>query len=174
MRTSRRAAAGALTCGPGNNSEASLFFNVLWLVEDGTGALHIFLCRFAGYGNHRRMRSLLLGIDSGTQSTKVLVVDARNGNVLAEAAQKYGLIPNLPTGAKEQHPETWRDAMAKAICAALKNARASASEVKAIGVSGQQHGFVPMDKNGEVIRPAKLWCDTSTAAECEEITAKLG
>ncbi len=120
------------------------------------------------------MRTLLLGIDSGTQSTKVLVVDARNGRVLAEAAQKYGLIPNLPTGAKEQHPEIWRNAMVKAIRLALKSAKASASEVKAIGVSGQQHGFVPLDKNGAVIRPAKLWCDTSTAAECEEITSKLG
>src|SRR5205823_11809424 len=44
----------------------------------------------------------------------------------------------------------------------------------AIGVSGQQHGFVPLDKAGQVIRPAKLWCDTSTAEECEEITASLG
>ena len=41
-------------------------------------------------------------------------------------------------------------------------------------MSGQQHGFVPLDKEGEVIRPAKLWCDTSTAAECELITRKLG
>ena len=57
---------------------------------------------------------------------------------------------------------------------ALRQAKASAAEVKAIGVSGQQHGFVPLDKDGEVIRPAKLWCDTSTAAECEEITEKLG
>ena len=47
-------------------------------------------------------------------------------------------------------------------------------EVKAIGVSGQQHGFVPLDAKGEVIRPAKLWCDTSTTAECDIITEKLG
>ena len=47
-------------------------------------------------------------------------------------------------------------------------------EVLGIGVSGQQHGFVPMDKHGEVIRPAKLWCDTSTAKECEEIMERLG
>src|SRR2546426_5542396 len=52
------------------------------------------------------MRTLLLGIDSGTQSTKVLVVDARDGKVLASAAQEYDLIPNLPPGAKEQHPHT--------------------------------------------------------------------
>src|ERR1035438_4839526 len=120
------------------------------------------------------MRTLLLGIDSGTQSTKVLVMDARDGKVLASAAKEYGLIPNLPPGAKEQHPHTWRDATAGAIRHALRQAKAVAAEVKAIGVSGQQHGFVPLDKEGEVIRPAKLWCDTSTAAECEEITEKLG
>ena len=120
------------------------------------------------------MRTLLLGIDSGTQSTKVLVVDARDGKVIASAAQEYELIPNLPPGAKEQHPHTWRDAAAGAIRRALRRAKAVAAEVKAIGVSGQQHGFVPLDKAGEVIRPAKLWCDTSTVPECEEITEKLG
>jgi xylulokinase len=120
------------------------------------------------------MRTLLLGIDSGTQSTKVLVVDARDGKVIASAAQEYELIPNLPPGAKEQHPHTWRDATAGAIRRALLQAKAVAAEVKAIGVSGQQHGFVPLDKAGAVIRPAKLWCDTSTAPECEEITETLG
>ena len=120
------------------------------------------------------MRTLLLGIDSGTQSTKVLVVDAKNGKVLSSSSQGYDLISNLPPGAKEQHPHTWRDAAARGIKQALKVAKASAAEVKAIGVSGQQHGFVPLDKNGGVIRPAKLWCDTSTAAECEEIMARVG
>jgi xylulokinase len=120
------------------------------------------------------MRTLLIGIDSGTQSTKALVVDARDGKVLGAASQTYELIPNLPPGAKEQHPHIWRDAAAAAIRTALRQARAVAAEVVAIGVSGQQHGFVPLDKDGEVIRPAKLWCDTSTAAECEEITEKLG
>jgi len=57
---------------------------------------------------------------------------------------------------------------------ALRQAKANPKEVQAIGVSGQQHGFVPLDKTGEVIRPAKLWCDTSTAAECDQITAVLG
>ncbi|MEY4385672.1 MAG: hypothetical protein RLY20_955 [Verrucomicrobiota bacterium] len=120
------------------------------------------------------MRELLIGIDSGTQSTKGLVVDANTGKVLGSGSAKYDLIPNLPPGAKEQHPETWRKATATAIKAALKQAKAKAGEVKAIGVSGQQHGFVPLDKAGNVIRPAKLWCDTATSAECEAITAKLG
>src|ERR1043165_1700401 len=120
------------------------------------------------------MRSLLVGIDSGTQSTKVVIVDSKTGNVVGSGSQAYDLIQNLPPGAKEQHPHTWRDATAKSIRQALRAAKAVASEIKAIGVSGQQHGFVPLDEKGEVIRPAKLWCDTSTAAECDEITAALG
>jgi xylulokinase len=120
------------------------------------------------------MRELLIGIDSGTQSTKALVVDSRDGKVLASASQEYDLIPDLPPGAKEQHPHTWREATASAIRRALRQAKATSGEVKAIGVSGQQHGFVPLDKKGEVIRPAKLWCDTSTVAECDEITQRLG
>ena len=120
------------------------------------------------------MRELYIGIDSGTQSTKALVVNAKNGKVLGSGQRGYGLIKGLSPGAKEQHPETWKKATAAAIKAALKEAKASAAEVKGIGVSGQQHGFVPLDKNGEVIRPAKLWCDTTTGAECEAITKKLG
>src|SRR6266536_4350334 len=120
------------------------------------------------------MRTLLVGIDSGTQSTKVIVLDANSGKVLAASAEPYDLIPNLAPGAKEQHPHTWRDAAQKAVRKALALAAARPGEVKAIGVSGQQHGFVPLDKNGQVIRPAKLWCDTSTAAECDEIMAAVG
>jgi D-xylulose kinase len=120
------------------------------------------------------MRTLTLGIDSGTQSTKVLVLDAGQRKVAAAAAVAYDLIAGLPPGAKEQHPHTWRDATAKALRQALNAARAKPGEVKAIGVSGQQHGFVPLDKAGHVIRPAKLWCDTTTAAECAQLTAALG
>ena len=120
------------------------------------------------------MRELVIGIDSGTQSTKALVVDAKSGKLLGEGSRAYGLISGLPAGAKEQHPADWIDATESSIRAALKQAKATAGEVRAIGVSGQQHGFVPLDKKGEVIRPAKLWCDTSTADECEEIMSKLG
>lgn len=120
------------------------------------------------------MRSLIIGIDSGTQSTKTLVVNADTGEVLASASQSYELIPDLPVGAKEQRPDDWIKAVRETILQALKKAGAEASEVKAIGVSGQQHGFVPLDREGKVIRPAKLWCDTSTAEECAELTDKLG
>ncbi len=120
------------------------------------------------------MRTLVIGVDSGTQSTKVLVVNTRDGAVVGESSRAYGLIPNLPRGAKEQHPRIWREAASQAIKDALKQAKATAAEVAAIGVSGQQHGFVPLDAEGNVIRPAKLWCDTSTDSECSLITNKLG
>ncbi len=120
------------------------------------------------------MRELVIGIDSGTQSTKVLVIDTRTGRVLGRGAVAYGLIRGLPPGAKEQHPKTWLNAVVKATRMALRQAQAKANEIVGIGVSGQQHGFVPLDEKGEVIRPAKLWCDTSTAEECKEIMDKLG
>lgn len=119
-------------------------------------------------------RTLLIGIDSGTQSTKALVVDAKNGRVLGSASSGYSLLEGLPAGAKEQDPAVWVQALKKSVVAALKAAQADASEVVAIGVSGQQHGFVPMDATGQVIRPAKLWCDTSTISECRELTESLG
>jgi xylulokinase len=119
------------------------------------------------------MRTLVIGIDSGTQSTKALVVDAAKRKVAGSASVGYDLLPGLPPGAKEQHPHTWRDATSKAVKAALRQAKASPGEVKAIGVSGQQHGFVPLDKAGAVIRPAKLWC-TPRPRPSAEITERLG
>lgn len=120
------------------------------------------------------MRTVIIGIDSGTQSTKALVVNAMSGEVLASASAAYDLIPGLPPGAKEQNPADWIAAVRSSIQQAMVASGVSASEVVAIGVSGQQHGFVPLDQSGAVIRPAKLWCDTSTAEECAEITSALG
>ncbi len=114
-----------------------------------------------------------LGIDSGTQSTKALVVD-EEGAVVGRGASEYGLIEGLGVGHKEQHPEAWIDALKDAVRQAVGDARIDGREIAAIGVSGQQHGFVPLDERGEVIRPAKLWCDTATAAEAAEIMEKNG
>jgi xylulokinase len=117
------------------------------------------------------MPEYFLGIDAGTQSTKTLAVDAETGAVAASATAIYGLLPDLPPGHKEQHPQTWLDAADKTIREVVAKLR---GPVRGIGVSGQQHGFVPLDERGQVIRPAKLWNDTSTAAECEEIMAAVG
>src|SRR5580658_4640528 len=116
--------------------------------------------------------SLYLGVDSGTQSVKVVALDVETGKVVAEARAPHHLISGLPAGHMEQHPQEWVDAMETAIGeVALRIDRA---RVRGIGVSGQQHGFVPLDAQGRVIRPAKLWCDTSTAEECQILTRKLG
>ncbi len=120
------------------------------------------------------MRTLVVGIDSGTQSTKALVVNASTGKVLGAAAKAYGLIEGVPPGAKEQDPATWVEATQTVVRQALRKAKAKPSEVRALGVSGQQHGFVPLDREGRVIRAAKLWCDTTTESECRQLTDRVG
>ncbi len=117
---------------------------------------------------------ITLGIDCGTQSTKTLALDTDSGEVLALAAQSYELIPGLPPGYAEQDPATWIAAVDATVAQVLGKLGARRSEVRGIGVSGQQHGFVPLDIDGKVIRPAKLWCDTSTAEECDLVRAHFG
>ena len=117
---------------------------------------------------------IYLGIDCGTQSTKTIALDTDSGRIIASAAQPYEVIPGLPPGHLEQNPSTWVQAVDTTISQVLEKLGPRRSEVRGIGVSGQQHGFVPLDKNGEVIRPAKLWCDTSTTAECDLIRAHFG
>jgi xylulokinase len=117
---------------------------------------------------------IFLGIDCGTQSTKVVAMDWETGAILAEGGESYGFEPGLPEGAMEQDPAWWVSAADKGMRSVLANLGSRKSEVAGIGVSGQQHGLVVLDKNGRVLRPAKLWCDTSTTAECAEITKALG
>ena len=115
-----------------------------------------------------------IGVDSGTQGTKAVVVDGETGMVLGKSSQSYGLIGGLPASHKEQHPEDWARAMLVTIREAVEVSGVDRSKIWAIGVSGQQHGFVPIDEMGRVIRPAKLWNDTSTVEECRIITEALG
>jgi xylulokinase len=117
---------------------------------------------------------LYIGIDSGTQSTKSIVVDLASGEMLATAQQSYGLIPGLPPGHMEQDPQVWINAVDETIGTCLEQLGARRNEVRAIGVSGQQHGLVVLNSSSEVIRPAKLWCDVSTAPQCAEIIEEFG
>lgn len=117
---------------------------------------------------------LAIGFDVGTQGTKGLVVDLESSAVVARAARGYDLIEGLPAGHAEQHPATWVDAV-RAVAAELVAAPAvDPARVVGVGVSGQQHGLVVLDGLDEVVRPAKLWCDTSTAAESRELSAAFG
>lgn len=115
-----------------------------------------------------------LGIDSGTQSTKTIALDHETGEILASASAAYGLIEGLPPGHLEQEPRTWLDAVDATVAECLQKLGSRKDDVKAIGVSGQQHGFVPLDRKGKVVRPAKLWCDTSTAEQCKQFEEEFG
>lgn len=118
---------------------------------------------------------LTIGLDVGTQSTKGVVLDASKTGasaIVARASASYELLPNLPPGAAEQHPHTWRDAVRSVLGQLF--AKIDARRVRGIGVSGQQHGLVVLDERDEVIRPAKLWCDTTTEAESKAISAHAG
>jgi xylulokinase len=117
---------------------------------------------------------IYLGIDCGTQSTKTIALDADTGRIIASAAQTYDILPGLPPGHLEQHPSTWTQAVDTTIQQVLEALGTRRSEVRGIGVSGQQHGFVPLAREGKIIRAAKLWCDTSTTAECDLVRAHFG
>ena len=116
---------------------------------------------------------LFIGIDSGTQGTKGVVFSREEGRILAEAYADHQLIENTG-GRREQEPGWWIDACSTVIGTLLKESNVSSDMICAIGVSGQQHGMVPLDARGEVIRPAKLWCDTETSPQCDQIIERIG
>lgn len=123
--------------------------------------------------SNERGAGLYLGLDVGTQSTKGILLEVRSdgtGEIVARAAHAYDLIEGLPEGAAEQHPHTWRDAVKDVISQLLQGV--DRERVLGVGVSGQQHGLVVLDDQDEVIRPAKLWCDTTTVKEADAITAE--
>lgn len=115
-----------------------------------------------------------IGIDSGTQSTKSVVLDLESGKLIAEAAKSYSLIDGLPAGHLEQHPRDWTNAVDETIASCLDQIGDKRDQIKGIGISGQQHGLVVLDAHDNVIRPAKLWCDTSTIDQCEQFAAEFG
>jgi xylulokinase len=112
----------------------------------------------------------VLGIDLGTQSLKVLFYDFQRREMVATASASLELEQDA-SGRAEQRAGWWLVALRNALGDIDGTVRHS---VVSIGVSGQQHGFVPVDKAGEVLAPVKLWCDTSTQAECDAIMADFG
>src|SRR3954447_3453492 len=113
---------------------------------------------------------LVAGIDAGTQSLKVLVYDPRTQVVVASASVPLALDSGAD-GSREQAPAGWVSALRDCFAKIDPSLRA---RIVALAVSGQQHGFVPVDDAGEVLAPAKLWCDTSTSAECIQIMDAVG
>jgi xylulokinase len=116
--------------------------------------------------------SIFLGIDIGTSGTKTLAMDAE-GKILADAIATYPCYVPKPLWS-EQDPEDWWQATVKSVRKVMRKARLKAADVKAIGLSGQMHGSVFLDKRDKVVRRAILWNDQRTAAECEEIEKRAG
>ncbi len=118
-------------------------------------------------------RQRFLGIDCGTQGTKAIILDAGSGDVLGQGVASHSLISG-PDGRREQDTQQWLEAFATATRRALLAAKVDGQSILGIGVSGQQHGLVLLDEQGQVLRPAKLWCDTETTAENDRLLAHLG
>jgi xylulokinase len=106
-------------------------------------------------------RTLVAGVDSSTQSTKVLVCDAETGAIVRQGRASH------PDGT-EVHPDVWWDAFKQATSGGLLDG------VQAISVSGQQHGMVVLDDSGAVVRPALLWNDTRSADAARDLIDELG
>jgi len=116
--------------------------------------------------------SVLLGIDVGTSGTKTLAMRS-DGRILATATAEYPLSSPRP-GWSEQDPEDWWQATIKTVRAVLKKGKLKPTDVSGIGLSGQMHGSVFLDSRQHVIRPAILWNDQRTSAECAEIESRAG
>src|SRR6185503_20296230 len=114
--------------------------------------------------------SHLLGLDVGTSGVKAILV-APTGEVVAAATSALTLATPMP-GWAEQDPNAWWEATLTAIRDVL--AQRPDARVDGLGISGQMHSSVFLDRDGRVIRPALLWCDGRTTAECQEITRRAG
>jgi xylulokinase len=114
--------------------------------------------------------SLFLGLDIGTSGVKAILVSAE-GDVVASATTPLTLSTPQP-GWAEQNPDDWWQATLESIRGVLGE-RPNA-DVAAVGISGQMHSSVFLDGTGRVVRPALLWCDGRTTAECAEITRRAG
>ncbi len=114
----------------------------------------------------------LLGIDIGTSGTKTVLFD-RGGNPISSSTAEYPLYqPEI--GWAEQDPQDWWNAVCITINQVIKDSNINPEYISGIGLSGQMHGLVMLDGDGNVLRKSIIWCDQRTAKECVEITEKVG
>jgi xylulokinase len=113
-----------------------------------------------------------LGLDLGTTGVKVLAV-APDGEIVASASEEYPLY-HPEVGWSEQDPADWWAGTTAAVESVLADPAVDADAVDAVGLTGQMHGSVFLDEAGEVLRPAILWNDTRTTAQCERIHETVG
>jgi xylulokinase len=116
--------------------------------------------------------AVFLGIDVSTTASKALLIDEQ-GEVLATASHAHTLQTPRPLWS-EQDPDEWWQAVTASIRLVLEKAGVSGESVRAVGMTGQMHGLVMLDKSGRVLRPAILWNDQRTQAQCDEIHSRFG
>lgn len=114
----------------------------------------------------------LMGIDLGTSGTKTVLFD-REGTVVASSSAEYPLYQEK-NGWAEQDPQDWWQAASDTIADVIERTGIDAGEIRGVGISGQMHGLVMLDAGGNILRRSIIWCDQRTAAECAEITEKVG
>jgi xylulokinase len=116
---------------------------------------------------------MFLGIDVGTGGTRAVLI-GREGRVLASSASDHAPIHSAHIGWAEQDPHDWWRAACEAIAGVMAIASIAGSEIEAIGLTGQMHGCVMLDSEGQVLRPALIWCDQRTQPQCDWLTEKIG
>lgn len=115
----------------------------------------------------------VLGIDIGTGGSRAVIVDDA-GRVLASSTQAHVPFDSPQTGWAEQDPADWWHAAQVAIRAVLTDGPVTSADVRAVGLSGQMHGAVLLDEAGAIVRPAIIWCDQRTDAQCRRLTDQIG
>ena len=113
-----------------------------------------------------------LGIDSSTTATKALLMDT-GGTVVGVASSEYSYETPHPLWT-EQHPGLWWQGTVESIRQVLAQTGVQPDDIKGVGMTGQMHGLVLLDADGEVLRPALLWNDQRTGAECDQIREMVG
>jgi xylulokinase len=113
-----------------------------------------------------------LGIDSSTTATKALLMHA-DGEVVGVASSEYTYEVPQPLWT-EQNPDLWWQATTLSVRQVLADSQVDPGEIRGVGLTGQMHGLVLLDSEGEVLRPAILWNDQRTGAECDQIRTLLG
>ncbi len=114
-----------------------------------------------------------LGMDVGTGGTRAVIVDGA-GKLIAGASSEHAPFRSAHPGWAEQDPEDWWRAAQEAIRGAIAAAPEPKQPIAAIGLTGQMHGAVLLDADGQVLRPALIWCDTRTQPQCDWLTEKIG
>ena len=114
-----------------------------------------------------------LGMDVGTSGTRAVLVDEQ-GRVVSSASEEHAPFRTPHPGWAEQDPEDWWRAALIAISGAIAAAPTPLQPIAGVGLTGQMHGAVLLDKDGAVLRPSLIWCDTRTQPECDWLTAEIG